>query len=450
MSSTSGDSGLFDSGTTRIPAVGFTSFARDGTPLISSFAGATADTVGYLASCTKLLTCIAALQCVERGLIDLDEPVGRVIPRVDELDVLEGFERGKDGLPRFRRPKQRITLRHLLSHTSGLAYAFSSPNIKRWLKKNRGSDEVFCSVDGPIFRPLAFEPGERWRYGPGVDIAGLIVETLTHTTLETYFRAHVFPPGADFSFFPDTFEGRIASDAFEGRLASDAFVREGSEFVRGGSELARAGSEFKRAGRVAPIYTRKPDGQLEPTRLRKEGRREGAYACAGGHGGYASTRAFTDVLLALVNDGVHPTLPTYPRILSPTSLTLLTSPQLDPSRQKRAVADLGAYGFVEGAEGVGGESWRNFKTIKKNHALGGIILGEGWRTGRSGHNMSWSGMCNTNWWIDTSKGVAGFFFAQLVPFGDPQTVGLFERLEGLTYEALEGLTYEALEGRGGV
>lgn len=86
------------------------------------------DTVGWIASMTKAITGAAVMQAVERGLLDLDAPAGRVAPEIDTIGVLEGFE--ANGTPRFRPPKRPVTLRDLMTHTAGFSY-------ERW------SDEVW-------------------------------------------------------------------------------------------------------------------------------------------------------------------------------------------------------------------------------------------------------------------------------------------------------------------
>lgn len=95
-----------------------------------------------MASCTKLLTTVAALQCVEQGKLKLDEDIGTVLPEWKSPNILTGFK--DSGEPQFSKATKRITLRHLLSHSSGMAYDFASPNLKKWLdwKKANSTGEV--------------------------------------------------------------------------------------------------------------------------------------------------------------------------------------------------------------------------------------------------------------------------------------------------------------------
>lgn len=82
------------------------------------------------------MTTIAVLQCVERGQIELDEDVGRILPEFAEPDVLYGFDEKTDE-PLIRKAKKRITMRHLLTHSSGLGYDLFEPALMHY-QKSRG------------------------------------------------------------------------------------------------------------------------------------------------------------------------------------------------------------------------------------------------------------------------------------------------------------------------
>jgi CubicO group peptidase (beta-lactamase class C family) len=90
------------------------------------------DTSMWIASCTKLMTAIAVLQCVEKGLLDLDEDISNVLPEWKDPDILRGFDEAT-GEPILEKVKGTITLRKMLSHHSGMGYPLSDPQIQRFI-----------------------------------------------------------------------------------------------------------------------------------------------------------------------------------------------------------------------------------------------------------------------------------------------------------------------------
>ena len=156
----------------------------------------TPDSVFWIASCTKAITSLAALQLVERGLLSLDEPISGRVPSLAAAMVLDGFE--ADGAPRLRAARRAITLRDLLTHTSGLAYDFCSADLTRFFA---ATGENLMS-DPPT---LVFDPGAGWQYGIGIDAAGWAIEAASGQSLDVYFAEHILGPlgMSDTSFVPD-------------------------------------------------------------------------------------------------------------------------------------------------------------------------------------------------------------------------------------------------------
>lgn len=91
----------------------------------------TEDTTFWIASCTKLLTTIAAMQCVEKGQLTLDGDVSSILPEWKSPQILTGFDKDT-GEPQITQATNKITLRQLLTHSSGLSYDFISPDILKW------------------------------------------------------------------------------------------------------------------------------------------------------------------------------------------------------------------------------------------------------------------------------------------------------------------------------
>ena len=151
----------------------------------------TADTVMWIASMTKPVTGVAAMQLVEQGRMSLDEPAAKVIPSLGEVKVLEGWD--AQGKPRLREAKGVITLRKLLTHTSGFVYDIWNAEMNRYLNvmelPRAGSGKNIA-----LTTPLAFDPGARWEYGIGIDWAGKMVEAVSGQRLGAYIKQHIFDP----------------------------------------------------------------------------------------------------------------------------------------------------------------------------------------------------------------------------------------------------------------
>src|SRR5690606_27398195 len=125
----------------------------------------------WIASCTKLIGTIAALQCVERGQITLDEPVGRVL---HELANPEVINKAPDGAydPAFTTTPatKKITLRHLLTHSAGHGYDAFNPTLLAWRQwRGERPNSMSGTVIGGHSAPLLSEPGEGWVYSGGID-----------------------------------------------------------------------------------------------------------------------------------------------------------------------------------------------------------------------------------------------------------------------------------------
>ena len=143
------------------------------------------DTVFWIASCTKALTSAAALQLVERGVLDLDEPLGAKVPALAAPRVLDGVD--ADGKPRLRPARRPITLRSLLTHTSGMAYDFCNAEMTGYFA---ASGESIVTAGAT----LVFDPGEGWQYGTGIDAAGWVIEAATGQGLDAYLAENILGP----------------------------------------------------------------------------------------------------------------------------------------------------------------------------------------------------------------------------------------------------------------
>ena len=154
---------------------------------VSSGRALTADALFRIASMTKAITSVAAMQLIEQGRFGLDDPVEKYLPEFANLKVFESFD-AATGAYRLRPASRPPTVRHILTHTSGLGYPFTSA-ILRDFKPQAGESYPFGG-------PLLFDPGERWHYGTSTDVVGKLVEKVSGQKLEDYFHQHIFVPAA--------------------------------------------------------------------------------------------------------------------------------------------------------------------------------------------------------------------------------------------------------------
>ncbi len=119
----------------------------------------TPDSVFWIASMTKAVTAAAAMQLVEREKLSLDQPIGGLLPELAKPQLLDGF--AEDGTPRLRPATAPITLRHLLTHTSGLCYDMWNADMVTYRDK-LGMPRVTSCLNAALQVPIMTEPGSRW------------------------------------------------------------------------------------------------------------------------------------------------------------------------------------------------------------------------------------------------------------------------------------------------
>ncbi len=213
----------------------------------------TADTVVWIASMTKAVTGACAMQQVERGKLSLDAPIKTVLPELAKLTVLEGFD--ADGNPKTRPARRDITLRHLLTHTSGCSYDFWSADITRYLEKT-GTPAIISCANAALNVPLIFDPGEKWEYGVGIDFAGKAVEAVTGQKLGRYMKENIFDPlGMKDTAFKIGDEQRkrlakIHARTPDGLVATDTEIPQEPEFEMGGGGLYGTVGDYLRFAQV--------------------------------------------------------------------------------------------------------------------------------------------------------------------------------------------------------
>ncbi len=330
------------------------------------------DSVVWIASMTKAITAAAAMQLVEQGKLSLDAPIASVLPKLASAQVLEGF--APDGTPKLRPARTAITLRHLLTHSSGFVYDMWNPDMARYLEVT-GKPGIITCANAALELPLVFEPGTAWDYGIGIDWAGKAVEAVSGKTLGVWLAENLFGPlGMHDTGFRITDDqrarlARINARTPEGTVGTDLEMPQSPEFEMGGGGLYSTAGDYLRFARMIL-----------------------------GRGALDGTRVLAEPTVALMSQNAM-------RELRCRSL------------KSAAPASTNDVDFLDGMQ------W----------GLSFLINPDALPTGRSAGSLAWAGLANTYYWIDPSKNVAGVYATQLLPFYDADSVALFSAFEGAVY-----------------
>ena len=184
------------------------------------------DDIFRIASMTKAITSVAVLKLWEDGKINLDDPIEKYIPEFKDTEILETFNE-KDSSYTSKPSTKKITIRQLLTHTSGIGYDFidGNPSIKAIFYKKKQSfmkNGVMCFCDedvtiGEAIRnladvPLHHEPGEKFTYSMGLDVLGYMIEIVSGKKLDVFYREEIFDPlemNDTYFYLPDSKKERL-------------------------------------------------------------------------------------------------------------------------------------------------------------------------------------------------------------------------------------------------
>ncbi|MGC2523035.1 MAG: serine hydrolase domain-containing protein [Stellaceae bacterium] len=339
----------------------------------------TLDTIFRIASMTKAVTSVAAMQLVEEGKLALDEPIGRVLPELAAPYVLQGFDPA--GKPRLRPSARAITLRHLLTHTAGFGYEMLNGELIRYIAATH-TPSASTGELASLRLPLLFDPGEKWQYGINTDWVGRAVEAASGKALDEYFRDHVLTPlgMSDSGFAPSA-----------------------------------AQSE-----RVVSVHRRKADGSLEPIAIDLPPQKSEFFS--GGGGLYSTGPDYLNFLRMLLGEGSSGGV----RLLRPETVAEMGRNQ---------VGDLAA-GIMRTVMPERSNDFVLFPDGSCRWGLAYMINTQPGSDGRSAGSLSWGGIFNSYYWIDPPRRLAAVIMTQILPFADPSALALYAAFERELYAAL--------------
>ena len=332
----------------------------------------TMDALFRIASQTKAVTSVAAMMLVEEGKLTLNDPVSRYIPTFASTSVMVENDSGSVVVPATR----PITIRDLLTHTAGISYGTDRLVAGQYRDSGLGpaagwgwytadKDEPICTTMERLGTlPFVAQPGSRWVYGYSLDVLGCVIERVSGTPLDQFFRARIFQQLGmrDTWFYPPASEASRLATVY---AAGDSGLRRAPPGPRGqGDYLAGPRKSF-----------------------------------AGGAGLVSTATDYARFLQMLLNGGTLDGT----RVLSPATVRLMTTNQVADS----------VYGGSAGGFGLGFD-------IVEDPGLAGAY-------GPAGR-YGWGGAYGTSYWVDPRNELVALFMVQLLPRGDFDLAGKFPAL----------------------
>ena len=331
----------------------------------------TVDSIFNIASMTKPVTSVAVMMLVQEGDIGLDDPISDHLPAFENPRVIERFNPA-DKSYESRPAAGPITVRHLLTHTSGLGYAFSNPTLAALVGAEPGASVTRF--------PLVHDPGARWTYGESTRVLGTLVEEVSGQPLDEFLAERIFAP----------------------LDMSDTFYRVPAPKVP----------------RVVTVHRTTPDGLVETPNAA-----EIASPVYGDGGLYSTATDYAKFIQLFLNDG---RAPNGMRLLSEATVASMGENHIGAifvEQQPAAVPAL-TEPFPLGA---GRDKFGLGFQVTGPHPE---------PFARSPGTLSWAGIFNTEFWIDPARGVGGVLLMQYLPFYDATAIETLQGFERRVYEGL--------------
>jgi CubicO group peptidase (beta-lactamase class C family) len=331
-----------------------------------------ADAIFSIASMTKPVTSVAAMMLFERGQLGLDDPVGMYLPEFAAREVAR-FD-AATGSYTTQASTTPVTVRHLLSHTSGIAYSFCNSRVARLQRDYPGEEWEL---------PLIDEPGTTWHYGPSTRVIGRLIEQLSGLSLEAFFQTEIFSPL------------NMVDTSFAVSLEKQA--------------------------RLPTFHSRRSDGSLQES-PRDSVATTPTPPFTGDGGLYTTARDYGRFMRMFLNGGTLDGA----RILSPSSVEMMGQNQIGGVfvGQQEAASPALTRPFPLGAGsdkfGIGFQ----------------ITMADSGGAGRSVGSLAWGGLFNTEFWIDPARGVAATLLMQVLPFYDEGAIRALRAFEAALYREL--------------
>ena len=362
-------------------------------------------TVYRIYSMTKPVTGVAIMQLIENGKLRLNDKVSKYIPAFKDTKVIN-----LEFQDYVLKPKREITIRDLLTHTSGLTYSWAGEGpVNQIYRKYNIRPYYFGAVDAELNKfpgntcqfsaaaasaPLLHNPGEKWSYGINMDILGCVVEVISGMSFDKYLQKNIFDPlelkSIGFSV------NELDKDSFTTLYTSGAFSRDGEIVAPSGLNQA----ELIFSKDLRPIDTFDKSPYLTNSSKLYDG----------GSGLVSNIDDYSKFAEMLLNGGILNGV----RIISEASVDLMANNHLSDEILKD--------GSAFGLEGVG--FGLTVGTIM-NPGVAGTFSSEG--------EFFWGGAASTIFWVDRKNNVTATMMTQFMP---SDKYPIREELKTLLYSSL--------------
>ena len=333
----------------------------------------TRDAIFRIASMTKPVTSLAVMMLVEEGKVALDDPIEKYLPDLANREVFTSFD-VETGKYTSRPAERKITVRHLLTHTSGLGYTFDSPELLKLLGGNFGASATTV--------PLLHEPGEAWTYGESTRVLGHLVEAVSGQEL--------------FAFMQDRILGPLDMD-------DTAFDEPAEKNPRVVTVHRSNGSEL--------LEDANPEGVISSPH--------------NGDGGLAAPAAdYAKFIRLFLNDGVADS---GARLVTAATVDNMDRGHMENGTKVRLMATTNELLSLPFPLGAGVDTY----------GLGFQITEQQLPDMRAPGSMAWAGIYNTEFWIDRKNNIGAVLMMQYLPFYDAKAIEVLQGFEQRIYANLE-------------
>jgi methyl acetate hydrolase len=336
----------------------------------------TVDTLFRIMSMTKMPCTVAALQQVEQGNLDLDAPVADYCPEFAEIQVLTGFD---GDTPVLRPPARQVTIKNLITHTSGLGYWFFNPQLVRW-EEVTGVPNVVAGSRASFTAPMLADPGEAFNYGINIDWLGKVVEAVTGVGLDVAIKQGITGP--------------LDMDQTTFLMNDDQQPNSTPVHVK-----AEDGTWIS----IGEVLNREPDWW------------------AGGHGLYGPPSDYIKFQQALLRGGEL------------NGTRILRSSTVDEAFRNQ-IGDLDFPAELATADPTSTCDFTAGPGFKWGYGL--LLNTSDIPDMRRAWSGAWAGLCNTQFWVDRTTGICGSIYSNFLPFVTPEAVTLYNDFERTLYTSL--------------